>query len=148
MLVAEISKIINVKKIILIASAKNKFELPFVFKLSGKLKLNQLLPYSILKSQNFILNWLFGIESNEERQLLKSILNDTNSMFLKWAINEIVNWKNEIYPENCFHIHGNQDRIIPIKNVKADFVVKNGGHFMTVNKAKDIENIILNLIEK
>ncbi|AZI40094.1 MULTISPECIES: alpha/beta hydrolase [Epilithonimonas] len=148
MLVAEISKIINVKKIILIASAKNKFELPFVFKLSGKLKLNQLLPYSILKSQNFILNWLFGIESNEERQLLKSILNDTNSMFLKWAINEIVNWKNEIYPENCFHIHGNQDRIIPIKNVKADFVVKNGGHFMTVNKAKDIKNIILNLIEK
>lgn len=148
MLVAEISKIINVKKIILIASAKNKFELPFIFKLSGKLKLNQLLPYSILKSQNFILNWLFGIESNEERQLLKSILNDTNSMFLKWAINEIVNWKNEIYPENCFHIHGNQDRIIPIKNVKADFVVKNGGHFMTVNKAKDIENIILNLIEK
>ena len=148
MLVAEISKIINVKKIILIASAKNKFELPFVFKLSGKLKLNQLLPHSILKSQNFILNWLFGIESNEERQLLKSILNDTNSMFLKWAINEIVNWKNEIYPENCFHIHGNQDRIIPIKNVKADFVVKNGGHFMTVNKAKDIENIILNLIEK
>lgn len=145
MLVAEISKIINVKKIILIASAKNKFELPFVFKLSGKLKLNQLLPYSILKSQNFILNWLFGIESNEERQLLKSILNDTNSMFLKWAINEIVNWKNEIYPENCFHIHGNQDRIIPIKNVKADFVVKNGGHFMTVNKAKDIKNIILNL---
>lgn len=91
---------------------------------------------------------MFGIESNEERQLLKSILNDTDSKFLKWAINEILNRKNKIYPENCIHIHGNQDRIIPIKNVKADFVIENGGHFMTVNKAKEIENIILNLIEK
>lgn len=148
MLSVEISKIIKVKKIILIASAKNKFELPFSFKLSGKLKLNQLLPNSILKHHNFILNWLFGIESNEEKQLLKSILQDTDSNFLKWAINEIVNWKNQIYPENCIHIHGSQDRIIPIKNVKADFVIENGGHFMTVNKAEEIEKIILNLIKK
>jgi hypothetical protein len=142
MIAAEISKIIKVEKLILIASAKNKFELPFIYRLLGKLKLNQLLPNSILKHQNFITNWLFGIESSEEKQLLKSILQDTDSKFLNWAINEIVNWKSEIYPENCFHIHGNNDKIIPIKNVKADFVIENGGHFMTVNKAKEIQEII------
>lgn len=142
MIAAEISKIIKVEKLILIASAKNKFELPFIYRLLGKLKLNQLLPNSILKHQNFITNWLFGIESSEEKQLLKSILQDTDSKFLNWAINEIVNWKSEIYPENCFHIHGNKDRIIPIKNVKADFVIENGGHFMTVSKAKEIQEII------
>jgi len=146
MLSVEISKIIKIKKVILIASAKNKFELPFVFKLSGKLKLNKLLPNSILKHQNSIIDWLFGIESNKEKQLLKSILQDTDTRFLKWAINEIINWKNEIYPENCIHIHGNLDRILPIKNIKADFVIKNGGHFMTVNKAKEIQDVILNLI--
>jgi len=146
MLAAEISKIIKVRKVILIASAKNKFELPFIYRLFGKLNLIKLIPKKIFKQQNSITNWIFGIESDSEKQLLKSILKDTDLDFFSWAINEIANWKNEIYPENSFHIHGNKDRIIPIKNVKADFVIENGGHFMTVNKAKEIENVILNLI--
>lgn len=145
MLAVEISKIKEVKNIILIASAKNKFELPLIFRLAGKLKFNKLVPNSILKKQNFITNWLFGINSDSEKKLLKNILQDTDLKFLKWAINEIVNWKNEISPQKCFHIHGNKDRIIPIKNVKTDFVIKNGGHFITVNKAKEIESIIFSL---
>lgn len=144
-LAVEISKIKELKKIILIASAKIKFELPLLFRLAGKLKFNKLIPNSILKNQNSITNWLFGINSNSEKKLLKSILKDTDLKFLKWAINEIVNWKNEISPKKSFHIHGNKDRIIPIKNVITDFVIENGGHFMTVNKAKEIESIIFSL---
>jgi len=143
-LCVEISKIIKTKKIILIASAKTKFELPYLFRLSGKLKLNKLIPNSILTHQNFIINWLFGIITKQEKHLLKSILQDTDPKFLSWAINEIINWKNKISPENSIHIHGNLDRIIPIKFVKANFVIKGGGHFMTVNKAQEIEYIIKN----
>ncbi len=142
----EISKIIKTEKIILIASAKNKFELPKINRISGKLKLNKLIPRSIFKKQNFITNWLFGIETESEKQLLISILKDTDPNFFSWAINEIVNWKNETSPKNVIHIHGNKDRIIPFKNVKTDFVIEGGGHFMTVNKSKEIEKIILKLI--
>ncbi|WP_312765718.1 alpha/beta hydrolase [Epilithonimonas sp.] len=142
MLAVEISKIIKVKKVILIASAKNKFELPFVYRLFGKLNLIKLIPKKIFKQQNSLTNWIFGIETDSEKQLLKEILQDTDLDFFSWAINEIANWKNEAYPENYFHIHGNKDRIIPIKNVKVGFVIENGGHFMTVNKAEEIENII------
>lgn len=146
MIAVEISKIIKVENLILIASAKNKFELPFIYRLFGKLNLIKLIPKKIFKQQNSITNWIFGIESDSEKQLLKEILQDTDLDFFSWAINVIANWKNENIPEKCFHIHGNKDRIIPIKNVKADFVIENGGHFMTVNKAKEIENVILNLI--
>jgi pimeloyl-ACP methyl ester carboxylesterase len=146
MVAVEISKIIKVEKLILIASARNKFELPKLYAIAGELKLNKLIPSLILKKQNFITNWIFGIESKEEKHLLKNILQDTDSKFLKWAIKEIVNWKNESISENCFHIHGDNDRIIPIKNVKTDFVIKKGGHFMTINKAKEIQDIILSLI--
>lgn len=76
---------------------------------------------------------------------MKNILKDTDPDFFSWAINEIVNWKNEISPINLIHIHGNNDRIIPFKNVKADFVIEGGGHFMTVNKAEEIQEIILHL---
>lgn len=146
MLTVEISKIIKVEKLILIASAKNKFELPFVYRLFGRQNLVKLIPKKIFKQQNSLTNWIFGIETDSEKQLLKEILQDTELDFFSWAINEIANWKNESIPENCFHIHGNKDRIIPIKNVKTDFVIENGGHFMTVNKAKEIQDIILNLI--
>lgn len=143
----EISKIIKTKQIILIASAKNKFELPKFNQVSGKLKLNKLIPKSVFKKQNFFTNWLFGIETESDKQLLKDILNDTDADFFFWAINEIVTWKNEAIPENVIHIHGNKDHIIPFKNVKADFVIVGGGHFMTVNKAKEIQNIILSLLK-
>jgi len=138
----EISKIKKLKKIILIASAKTKYELPLFYRLIGKISLNKLLPNSILKIQNFITNWIFGLESESDKKLLKAILKDTDPVFLSWAINEIVNWKNTEYPKNYIHIHGDKDRIIPIRNVKKDYVIPNGGHFMTVNKAKEIEKII------
>lgn len=147
MVAVEISKIIKTEKIILIASAKNKFELPKFNRISGKLGLIKLIPKSLFKKQNFITNWLFGIKTESEKQLLKEILKDTDPEFFSWAINEIVNWKNETRPENVIHIHGNEDRIIPFKNVKADFVIEGGGHFMTVNKAKEIQNIIYNLLK-
>ena len=148
MVAVEISKILKTEKTILIASAKNKLELPRFNRISGKLKLNKLIPKSIFKKQNFITNWLFGIEIDSEKLLLKNILKDTDPKFFAWAINEIVNWKNETIPENIIHIHGNKDRIIPFKNVKADFVIEGGGHFMTVNKAGEIEKIIKSVIKK
>jgi len=76
---------------------------------------------------------------------LKNIIKDTNPTFLKWAINQIVNWKNLSVPQNCIHIHGTNDRILPSKHLKVDYTIKNGGHFMTVNKAKEIEVIIKKL---
>lgn len=145
MLAVEISKIIPTKKIILIASAKNKNELPKWFLIAGKFKLNSLVPPSLLKSTNFITNWLFGAVTPAEKHLLKNIIKDTDPKFLKWAINQIVNWKNTDVPQNCIHIHGSNDRILSVKNVKADYMIENGGHFMTVNKAKEIEVIIKKL---
>ena len=147
MVAVEISKILQTKKIVLIASAKTKSELPEIYQVAGKLKINKLIPNQLLKKQNFITNWCFGLEIKSEKQLLKRILKDTNPNFLSWAINEILNWKNEVQLNNCLHIHGNKDRIIPIHNIKADFVIENGGHFMTVNKAEEIERIIKQICE-
>lgn len=145
MLAVEVSKIMPVKKVILIASAKNKNELPKWFLIAGKLKLNRVVPSSILKTTNFITNWLFGVTTSTEKLLLKNIIKDTDATFLKWAINQIVNWKNLSVPQNCIHIHGTNDRILPSKHIKVDYPIKNGSHFMTVNKAQEIEKLIKQL---
>lgn len=39
-----------------------------------------------------------------------------------------------------------KDRIIPIRNVEATHLIKNGGHLMVLNRAKEIEEIILKIL--
>lgn len=142
MLAVEIAKIIPVQKVILIASAKNKNELPQWFLLAGALQLHHLVPTFLLKSTNFFTYWLFGAHSSAEKKLLNTIIKDTDAPFLHWAIDQIVNWNNQYIPTNCIHIHGTNDHILPIKNVHADYIIPNGGHFMTVNRAKVIEKLL------
>lgn len=142
----EVAKIINVKQVIILASVKTKYELPSYYRVAGRLQLNKVLPSFILKKHNCITNWFFGANTKEEKELLEAILDDTSTIFLKWAINETLNWKNTSRLENIVHIHGNSDCILPFRYVKADYCIKQGGHFMTVDKASEIEEIILEII--
>lgn len=138
----EIAKQIETKKIILIAFAKTKDEIPFYFRSVGKLNLHKILPSSLLRSSNFMTNWFFGTTSLGDKQLLKQILIDTNPVFLKWALDKVAKWKNVDQPKNIFHIHGDSDRILPLQFVKADVIVKKGGHLMTLDKAEELTRIL------
>lgn len=48
----EISKIINIEKVILIASAKTKNELPLLYRMAGKLKINSIFNFKATKILN------------------------------------------------------------------------------------------------
>ena len=146
MMAVEIGKLIDTEKIILIASAKNKFEIPSYYRFAGSLGLHKLLPANLMKQPNFISNWFFGTESEKDKVLLVSILHDTDSIFLKWAIDKIVNWQNVIIPSNLKHIHGTSDKILPYKFVSSDIKIDGGGHFMTTNKVKELSSEIRKLL--
>lgn len=143
----EVGKIIESKKIILIASAKNKSEIPFYYRLAGFLNLHKLIPTKLMKSSNFLSFWLFGINSKKNKILLTEILKDTDESFLSWAIDKIVNWKNTFNHKNLRHIHGTKDRILPIQFVKSDVKIVDGGHFMTIDKFEELNIVLENLIK-
>lgn len=138
----EIAKQIETEKVILIASAKTKKEIPYYYRWAGQMRLHQILPITLLKNSNFITNWFFGTSSTFDKQLLGQILADIDPKFLKWAINIIVNWENQTLPANFKHIHGNTDRILPIRYAAFDYMVKKGGHLMTLNKSDELSEII------
>lgn len=146
MIAMEIVKHIEVRNVILISSAKTKYEIPFLYKALGTLKVHKVIPALFMKKSNFITNWLFGVESAFDKNLLKQILEEFDENFLKWAINAIVIWRNTNIYTGVKHIHGTKDRILPFRNVKADFVVENGGHFMVLNKAEEISVLLKQLI--
>jgi pimeloyl-ACP methyl ester carboxylesterase len=142
LIAVEVAKQIHTEKVILIASAKTKNEIPFYFRFAGQLKLHRLLPLRLLKSSNLIKNWFFGTSSMFEKQLLKQILMDTDPTFLWWAIDKVARWTNQTQTKNLFHIHGTSDRILPLSFVKCNTIIKNGGHLMTLNKADELNQIL------
>ena len=146
MMAVEVGKIINTEKIILLASAKTKNEIPFYYRFTGFLNLHELLPANFLKQSNIITNWFFGAKTDFEKKLLRDILRDTDSIFLVWAIDKIARWQNTTLHDNLKHIHGTTDKILPIMFVKPDVKIKSGGHFMTLNKAEEIMSAIKSFV--
>jgi pimeloyl-ACP methyl ester carboxylesterase len=139
----ELNKIIQPKATILLSSITTKYELPRVYKWLGIVKVNRLVPSFMLNRVFPFTHWYFGTKTKEEKILLEKIIHDTPPLFLKWAINEILHWKNEERPANIFHIHGTKDRIFPIDKLKVDFKIENGGHFMVYSKADDVSKILM-----
>jgi pimeloyl-ACP methyl ester carboxylesterase len=136
----EIAKQIETEKVILISSARTRSELPGYFRLTGKLNVHKILPTSIQTPPGFIVNYLFGVKTQSEKKLLKTIVQETDPVFLNWAIDKIVNWKNKELLPNVITIHGRHDRIFPKQ--KADYVVESGGHFMIVSQATEVSRFI------
>lgn len=142
----EIAKQIETEKIILIASVKTKNELPPLYRFAGKFGLHKIMPVSLMISCNSLNYWLFGAGSDIDRKLLREILHDTDPVFFKWAVSQIVKWQNQTLLKKCFHFHGDRDRILPIRFVKCDVVIKSGGHLMTLNRAEEINKVLQNYL--
>lgn len=95
-------------------------------------------PNSILKPPFFIMKYLFGAQNSK---LLKEILNDTDTGFIRWAMNKILAWEVDEEVKDLYHIHGSKDRLIPLKHPSAK-VVNEGGHFMVVDKANEVSELV------
>lgn len=142
MLAVEIAKQRTIKRAIIISSAKTQKELPYFPFILKSIIVSGLIPSFIYKWPNWILYKLFGVETRTEKQLLRSIVLDSNAKFVKWASTEILKWQNDIVPENATHIHGRKDRIIFPGNVHVDYWIEDGGHMMIFNRAEQISRII------
>jgi hypothetical protein len=140
MMAIEIGKQMTTTKIILVSSAQIRSDLPFTNGFMTKLKLHRILPLSFPQRIHSLMFWLFGVTTDADKQLLKSILDDTDNRFSNWAIDKIITWNNDVVLDNVIHIHGTADRMLPFKH--ANYTITNGGHFMIVNRAAEISGII------
>lgn len=142
MMAIEVSKQIDIEKVILIASAKKREEIPFYFRLIGKLRIHSFIPSKLLINSTKITYWLFGIKSKDEKELLKQIIYNTKPIFLKWAIDKIIKWQNTCQMKNLKHIHGSNDRILPFHFVNADFTIKKAGHLVPLTHPQELMDIL------
>lgn len=139
LIVTEISKILKPKTTILISSAHTKSELRAIFRWFGKTKLIKLIPATLFDPPRWIARYLFGAKNYK---LLNDILDDTDLSFAKWAVNELINWKNTNQSDNVLKINGTKDKLIPPKGNTEMELINNGEHFMIVDRANEVSKII------
>jgi hypothetical protein len=144
----EISKIIKTNKVILISSVKTFHEMPVWMRISGKFNLDKIFPLKSFSLIEPVENYNLGLETEEEYQLVKEYRRNIRQQYVNWAVHQIINWKNEFIPENIFHIHGGKDHIFPIKNIKANYVITDGGHFMIMNRTAKLNSILSKCLKK
>ncbi len=143
----ELSKIIPVRKTIIISSVRSNNEFPTLFQFLKKSKLYKLLPTG---GTNNFLNLYKSLVSEKKKkrlELYNKYLPLRDKDYLDWCIREILNWKQEKPMENVIQIHGTKDEVFPIKNIKNAITIPNGNHAMIIIKYKwfneHLEKLIL-----
>lgn len=142
MIAVEIGKIIATEKIILISSAKYGEELPGGVSIFGKLKIHRFIPDFLLLRPNRVLYQMFGVHKRRHKVILRDVIRNTDPDFARWGMDAIMNWENREAKGTIIHIHGAQDRIIPIGNVQADYIIQEGGHSMVFQQPEKISGIL------
>ena len=130
-LVQEISKHIKVKKLIIISSVKSKVELSLSMKFAKKTGIHHLLPLNWIDDLEKLLLFVFGPSIKARVDTYKKYLTERDPDYLKWSINQIVNWKQIKYDKNIIHIHGEKDKVFPLNYLERNknfITIKNGTH--------------------
>ncbi|QCR23356.1 alpha/beta hydrolase [Pontibacter sp. SGAir0037] len=141
----ELAKILHPKKVILISSLSTSRALPWYYRLMGLLRMHRYTPMSLLRSLHPIAPLLFGARSDYEKKLLKEYILTTNETYLRWALGQLLNWKQATVWPGLVHIHGTADRILPLRDRPDIIKIKGGEHLMITHRFDEI-NVILNRI--
>ncbi|MEN9908403.1 MAG: hypothetical protein RLZZ540_1552 [Bacteroidota bacterium] len=128
--VQEIAKYISVKKLIVISSVKTNLEFPKRIQFAKKTLVYKLIPMRLILSFGKLAQFVFGEKFTHRMQLYEKFLSVRDIYYLNWAVEKVVLWNCCVVDERVIHIHGNKDRMFPIKNIKNSIVVEGGTHVM------------------
>ncbi|MFV5702670.1 alpha/beta hydrolase [Flavobacterium sp. XS2P12] len=135
-LVQEMAKYIDARKVIIISSVRSNLEFPRRLKIAKTTKAYKLIPMNLILNMESLAKFSFGEKVNQRLKLYEKFLSVRDISYLNWAVEQVVLWDRTVVDENVIHIHGDMDDVFPIKNIKNCVVVKGGTHIMILNKYK------------
>jgi pimeloyl-ACP methyl ester carboxylesterase len=134
-LVQEMARQIDCKKIIIISSVKSNQEMPKHIKLAQVTNAHRLLPTQWIKNLETFALFVFGNGIQRRLDHYKRYLSERDPEYLSWAIDRLVKWNRNSPHKDIIHIHGAQDSIFPVKNIQDPFIKTDGDHAIILNKS-------------
>lgn len=136
----EMSKLLKPQLTILISSAETKNELPLLYRFFGMTRIITLIPHFFFMPPKRLMHWVFGAIN---KGLLSEILNDADSRFTRWALQALCSWRNQLALANpVLRIGGAKDKLLPPRYTGESTILDEGEHFMIVDRADEISEII------
>lgn len=135
-LVQEMKKYLNLKKVIIISSVKSNLELPQRMKIAKSTKAYKLVPTGLMSNLDSLTKYAFGTMIKERLKLYKKFLTMKDKAYLDWAIENVICWERTEIDSEITHIHGDDDSVFPISSIKNFVNVKRGTHIMIINRYK------------
>lgn len=144
MLAQEMASQIPGSKILLVSSVKSRNELPWMMQIQRYLPLYKTIPLDKKKWEKTfgITEKFFGVQTESERKILRSILADLDISFVKWAVGAIIQWDRTTPEPGIVHWHGTKDLIFPISNCKNTIPIQGGSHFMLYTHANQLSELL------
>lgn len=135
-LVQEMAKFIDARKVIIISSVKSNLEFPRRMKVAKTTKAYKLIPMNLLSNIESLAQFSFGAKIDQRLKLYEKFLSVRDKRYLDWAVEQVILWERTVVDEDVIHIHGDADDVFPIKYIRNCIVVKGGTHVMILNKFK------------
>lgn len=148
MLAAEMADFLHPQKVILISSAKNASEIPGRYKLMRKFPLHRIYPGWLLRYSAFIAQRIVEPDRNKQGKIFDAMLRDKDPKFLKRTVPMLIYWDKKTVASSIIHIHGDNDHTLPIKKIKANYVIKGGSHMMVLTRGKEISTLVNELLKQ
>lgn len=146
-MVQEMSRFLQLRKLIIISSVKSKHELPLQLRILRKTKAYKLAPTKAISGIQDLTKYAIGPKTKKKLQLYQQYLSMKNAEYLDWAIENMVCWDREKPDENVIHIHGDKDPVFPKQYIKNSIDVPGATHVLILNKAKWLNENLPKLIE-
>jgi pimeloyl-ACP methyl ester carboxylesterase len=147
MIALEMSRWMEPEAVFLIASARSGRAINPLFRACGRLiggaPLWAGLPPAIAKPVALLLARYTVSRANhlthEQAELCRQMAADASPRFVRWGCRATVGWPGVDLPRVAvYHIHGDRDRMMPLRRVKPDHVVRGGGHLINLTHADEV----------
>ena len=94
-LVQEMSKYMDVRKLFVVSSVKSKHELPKRMKIMKLTKAYKILPTQLVSNIDVLAKYAFGETVVKRIELYRKYLSVSDKQYLDWAIENVIEWDQE-----------------------------------------------------
>jgi pimeloyl-ACP methyl ester carboxylesterase len=133
--------------VLLIASCSNAHAIPLRFRVAGRFI--RWLPNFIVKIMLLWMSFIVRLATSfRHKTLYAQMLKELSPDLVRWQSGASTEWAlKTALTMPVFQIHGAKDAIIPIKKIKPDIIIEDGGHLINVTHADDINRLIADCFE-
>lgn len=144
MLACELAAISPARAVVLVASCRDRAPIPRYY--YGAEVVSRLLPDVLIRQRCAASSRLLASLEHLDRtqyELIRDMSQRVPVEFLRRTARMILTWPGAP-PPACpvYHVHGRIDRVIPIKRLRPDMVIEDGGHLINMTHAEQVNHFI------